>query len=237
MKIQTLQSNEAGNVLIYILGAILLLGLLVVMVKGSSTPGSNIDKETLILRVNEVQQYGEELERAIAYIMQNGHSETDIRFAHPDAHSDYGDITNTPTRQVFSRRGGGATYRTPPTDIQTTPTSWIFSGSNIVGDAGSGECNPGMSSCVDLTAILMNVSQKFCIEVNKRVNLGASENFLPVDQNNFEYTTLFNGSYVNSREIIDSAPCAVCQHLEGCVEGGADPANDTYHYYRVLLAR
>lgn len=227
--------KQSGNVLIYILGAIFLLGLLVVLVKGSSTPGSNVDKEQLLIRVAEVQEYGQELERAIAYIMQSGHSEVDIRFAHPDAPIAYGDITDTPSRQVFSRSGGGAKYREAPSDIQITPTNWIFNAENDVGLIGSGGCSS--DSCADLIALLMNVTQDFCIEVNNRSGLDNPSDAPPQDNLLAAFSTPFTGTYQRINSIIDNPNVAMLNNLEGCFEGGGTPPTGTYHYYRVLLAR
>ena len=233
---QNLNKNEAGNILIYILGAIFLLGILVVVVKGSSTPGSNIDRESLLIRVAEVQAYGQELERAVAYVMRNGHSEADIRFAHPDADPAYGDITDTPTRQVFAREGGGARYREPPSDIQTTPTptDWIFTAENVVGNIGT-SCTD--DSCVDLTALLMNVSKGFCIELNKKASVENPSEDPPKDENLLAYGTAFTGTYQRVNHILDAAGTTLLQNIEGCFEGGGNPPAGTYHYYRVLLAR
>ena len=228
--------KQSGNVLIYILGAIFLLGLLVVLVKGSSTPGSNVDKEQLLIRVAEVQEYGQELERAIAYIMQSGHSEVDIRFAHPDADIAYGDITDTPSRQVFSRSGGGAKYRKPPSDAQSTTTDWFFSGENIVvGVASSNSCVT--ADCTDLIALLMNVSKEFCVLINDKngvENIGRNP---PQDLGTMAYSDAFVGTYTITRHIKDDATLYLSGHLEGCFEGGGTPPTGTYHYYRVLLAR
>lgn len=218
MKTKNQKSNEAGNILIYILGAIFLLGLLVVMVKGSSTPGSNIDKETLLLRVSEIQQYGEELERSVAFIMRNGHSEVDIRFAHPDANSAYGLITNIPTRQIFSREGGGAAYRPPPNNIQITPTDWIFSGENAVGTIGSGAC--ATDSCADLIALLMNVNQAFCIALNKKSGLENPLDIPPQDDGNIATGTPFVGTYQRVQYIDDTANLYISNNNEGCFQAG-----------------
>lgn len=229
-------SNESGNVLIYILGAIFLLGMLVVMVKGSSTPGANIDKETLMIRVSEVQQYGQELERAVAYIMRNGHSEADIRFAHPDADSAYGDITDTPTRQVFATTGGAAKYRAPPNGIQVTPTDWLFNAENIVTGSGSADACAA-TSCVDLIALLMDVTKDFCLSINNKNDIENIADAPPQDVGDIAYSTAFIGAYTNTQSIKDDATLYLSSHNEGCFEGDIDPASGTYHYYRVLLAR
>lgn len=236
------KSNEAGNILIYILGAIFLLGILVVMVRGSSTPGSNIDRETLMIRVSEVQQYGQELERAVAYILQNGHSEADIRFAHPDADAAYGVITDTPSRQVFAVEGGGAKYREPPEDIQTLTVVnyWFFTGANSVGTVGSGD--QGASSKTELLAILPYVSKEFCIEINNRNNVENPTSEPPQDDASMATNNIhdvFTGDYSWKTKIGDEPANLIQNTQEGCLEGSgsASPPTDTYHYYRVLLAR
>lgn len=154
--------DEQGNILFVILIAIVLIGLLTAAIQMSNRPeGSNIDKETLIIRASEIQRYASELERAVNYIMQDGKSESDIRFAHPDAHSDYGDLSadGDPSDQVFHVSGGGANYREAPSDIQTTPSPWEFyAGTHIPG--------MGTESRTELIAVLPNVSQDFCDKIN-----------------------------------------------------------------------
>lgn len=227
-------NNESGNILVYILGAIFLLGMLVVMVKGSSTPGSGIDQEQLMIRVNEIQQYGNELERGIAYILRNGHSEADIRFAHPDASSAYGDITDTPSRQLFDRQGGAATYRPPPNGIQTTATDWLFTGANRVGDVGT---NAASATSADLIALLQNVTQGFCLRMNEKNSITNPSDAPPQDEDDAEIATPFVGTFANTQLIEDSGAIYLSTKLEGCFEGDNDPASGTYHYYRVLLPR
>ena len=224
-------NNQNGNILIYILGAIFLLGLLVVMVKGSSTPGSNIDRETLLIRVAEVQAYGQELERAVAYIRRNGHSETDIRFAHPDADPAYGDITDTPSRQVFAVQGGGAKYREPPEDIQVTTTDWYFTAANSVGTIGSGFS--ASNSETELLVMLNDVTKEFCLALNNQANIENPSGNPPEDGagmvgGNLIYT--FIGDYSFSA-VIDNP--VINNSNEACVQR----STGTYHYYRVLLAR
>lgn len=226
-------NSQSGNILIYILGAIFLLGLLVVISKGSVTPGAGIDQETLMIRVAEVQAYGQELERAVGYVMANGHSEVDIRFAHPDASSDYGAITDIPSRQIFSREGGGATYRVPPEGIQTVVTPWLFNGRNKVLGVGS-SINSNTS---DLIAILSYVTKDFCVAINKKSNVENPGGNPPKDGATAQITTPFQGVYQFSHNINDIASLFIFGKLEACFEGGGPPPTGTYHYYRVLLAR
>lgn len=220
-------NSQSGNILIYILGAIFLLGLLVITVRGSNTPGAGIDPEQLAIRVAEVQQYGDELERAVTYVLRNGHSEVDIRFAHPDAASAYGDITDIPSRQVFSRDGGGAAYREPPRGIQTSVTPWVFTGLNAIPSVGSNN--------LDLSAMLPNVTKDFCTMVNDKNNIDNPLGEPPQDPDSFDISGLYAGSFTGTLQIGTAAQ--IGSKLEGCVEGNSTPPSDSYHYYRVLLVR
>lgn len=228
MKSLNERTSESGNILIYILGAIVLLGLLVVISKGSVTPGAGIDAEQLMIRVSEVQNYGQELEQAVAYVLANGHSEVDIRFAHPDADSAYGDITDIPSRQVFSRDGGGARYRQAPDGIQTTLTDWAFNGDNTIPQVGS--------DAADLMALLSNVSENFCSKINDLNGIENPSNAPPQDADNFEITTIYTGVFNSSPQEMGGTTLNA-NKKEGCLKGSGTPPDNTYHYYRVLLAR
>jgi hypothetical protein len=233
MKTTSLRQAESGNILVYILGAIVLIGALTLMVRGSSTPGASIDEENLIIKVSEVQDYGRELEQAIAFIFQNGHSESDIRFAHPDADSAYGTITDIPTRQVFHRDGGGATYRAPPSGIQIAPTDWLFSGTNTIEKVGT-DC--AAYECAELLAILPDVTRSFCLLMNEKNGIDSISNEPPQTTAGINITTPFVGNFTGANNI-NHPSGSFDSKLEGCVEGAGTPPAGTYHYYRVLLPR
>ena len=152
--------TQSGNVLFLIFIALVLLGLLTAAVMNSSdSESATIDDELLSIRISEAQRYGAELERAVNYIIQNGVSESDIRFAHMNAPSAYGDLSADAdkTDQVFHRDGGGAAYRDPPDRINDG-TAWQFYGGTDLPSVGSDRA--------DLIAVLPNVTQQFCEAVN-----------------------------------------------------------------------
>ncbi len=230
-----LQQNHpanSGNILIYILGAIFLMGMLIVALKGSFQEGTGIDAEKTALLVGQVQRYGAELERGVRYVQQNGYSETEIRFAHPNAESAYGLITDIPARQIFDPQGGGVEWKAPPAGLQLIVTPWIFNGGSTVEGVGS-TCTA--SSCSDLVALLMNVTKDFCLHVNNSVSIINPSGNPPQEAGSVN-TTRFSGTFSYATDIRDNT-----NHLrsksEGCFEGGSNPPNGTYHYYRVLLAR
>ena len=234
----TSTNTQSGNILVYILGAIILIGLLTIMVKGSSTPGSGIDREALEIRVAEVQAYGNELERAVAYVLRNGYSETDIRFAHPNHDSAYGDITDDPARQVFAREGGGATWRDNESDIQVVDTDWLFNGTGAIMEVGtpSGLCPLNSTTCSELIAYIPYVTKDFCLLINEKNNIPNPSDNPPQDDSTVDIITPFTGTYQRDSMILGSGS-HFYGHFEGCFEGDAGPPAGTYHYYRVLLAR
>lgn len=229
---------QSGNILIYILGAIVLIGLLTIMVKGSSTPGGGIDREALEIRVAEVQAYGNELERAVAYVLRSGYSETDIRFAHPNHNSAYGNITNDPARQIFAREGGGATWRDNESDIQMVDTDWVFNGTGAIRQIGTpaGACPKHDTTCSELIAYLPNVTKSFCLLINDKNGITNPAGEPAPDDSTVDILTPFTGTYERDSLILGAG----LYHdgtTEGCFEGDVNPPVGTYHYYRVLLPR
>ena len=244
------RTTENGNILVMILIAIVLIGLLTVAIQSSSRPeGSTIDGEALIIRATEVQRYASELERAVNYIMQDGKSESDIRFAHPNfTHSDYGDLSADadPSDQVFHASGGAAEFRDPPDGIQTsTGGEWEFYGGTHIPGMGTGRA--------ELIAVLPNVTQAFCDRINELNNqsgtptdtgagvaaggdpgaclhIGALGRFDDAQQfYNATVNTVDDTTFEDAPESTEAAPAP-----QACVLCSRDSAN---HFYHVLLVR
>lgn len=237
--------TQSGNMLFMILIAIVLVGILTAAIfRTSNIQDASIDNETLAIRASEIQRYGGELERAVLYIVQNGISESDIRFAHPDAPSAYGDLSaDTDKRdQIFDRAGGGASYRAPPSGINDG-SPWEFYGGTAI---------PGMgTSKADLIAVLPNVTDQFCRKVNDMngqatpadtggslaagaaagdcLSMGAAGRFGAVNTFYATPNTVNTASFAQDPEISRPRPAP-----QACVVCAADSKN---HYYYVLMAR
>lgn len=229
--------SQRGNVLFMILGAIILLGLLTVAMRQTAQPGgSGVDSEKLTLQATQVRGYGAELEHAVQLVLRNGVSESDIRFAHPDANSDYGDITDTPTRQIFDPKGGAAEYRRPPEGINDG-SAWEFYGATQLPDSGSERA--------DLIAVLPNVTQGFCDKINAMNDLAGQ----PADDGPLTAAGVSPGDCLNVGPLgrfddgqqfydppntTDEASFTKKPALEGCVQCATDGAR---HFYHVILPR
>lgn len=72
--------SQSGNVIFYVLLSIVLLGLLTAALRNSGIEGTSIDKETMTISVTRLKDQANALERGVAFIIQNGASENDIRF-------------------------------------------------------------------------------------------------------------------------------------------------------------
>ena len=240
------RQGESGNLLFMILIAVVLIGALTAAIQYTGRPeGANIDKETLVIRASEVQRYASELERAVLFIVQqNGKSETDIRFAHPNAPADYGDLSADPdpTDQVFHRNGGAAKYRAPPDDINDGSAWEFYAGTHLPQIGGSK---------ADLIAVLPNVTLEFCRKINDLNQQGGDQ---PEDTGAVIAAGNNPGSCLNigalgrfdaARQFYDapSTPNTVDEGTfttmpapQGCVQC-VDMAGAPYHFYHVLYAR
>ncbi|MFP4312917.1 MAG: hypothetical protein ACLFR0_01210 [Alphaproteobacteria bacterium] len=223
-----------------ILIAIALIGLLTAVISNSnSTDNSDIDGETLTIRASEVQRYASELERGINYIMQNGVSESDIRFAIPTdtanatGYGDDGDVNTNPQAQMFHPNGGGATYRDPPQNIQSTVSAWEFYGGTRIPGAGTNRA--------DLIAVLPNVTAQFCQKINEingqsatpaedgsgNINAGVAARF-----GSGGTTVTFDDSTPNT---LNTGSFSKIPALQACVTVAGSPAE--YHFYHVIMPR
>lgn len=223
-----INQKQSGNVLFIILLAIVLIGALTAVLQGSGTQNATIDKETLSLHFSTVQNYASELERGVTYIMQNGTSESDIRFAHPSADSDYGDLSADADKsdQMFHAQGGGAQYREPPKGINDG-SQWEFFGHSALPNVGSDKA--------DLIAALPNVTPAFCDVVNSRIGYSAqpedsSACLMGADGDRFDDVTQFSSSPNTTIESTFSIKPAT----QGCVQC---TSNDTRHFYYVIMTR
>jgi len=225
--------QEKGSILLYILlGIVLLGGLTIALRSGGSGGARNIDTEDLILKSNQVQKYGAEFASAVNDLIANGISEADIRFAHPDAASDYGVITTNPPNQVFGKLGAKATYRTPPLGVNNGEL-WEFFGTTRIPQVGSDRA--------ELIAVLPNVTESFCRTVNSQ--LGFTIDTMPTDNTNGSTPDCVMGSSSNrftgsfgdlSPNRLDSVTFSRLPALQACVYCATGA---TYNYYYVLLAR
>ncbi|OFW94924.1 MAG: hypothetical protein A3J37_05890 [Alphaproteobacteria bacterium RIFCSPHIGHO2_12_FULL_45_9] len=229
----TQRIKERGSILVYILLGVVLLGLLTIALRNAGTGGvSDIDKEQMILKAGQAQKDAAELAAAVNDLIANGVSEADLRFAHPDAPTEYGNITDNPTNQVFGKQGGKAAYKSPPEGINDG-SPWEFFGSSQIIQVGSDRS--------ELIAVLPNVTESFCKGMDAQ--LGFDPTLQPTDNSTGSSpdcvmgtsSDRFTGTFSDaSPNVLDKATFSKLPALQACVYCAAD---STYNYYYVLLAR
>lgn len=221
--------------LIYILGAIFLLGILLVLLKGNTQEGAGIDSDRTTIRAQQITAYANELERGVRFILNNNaYSENDIRFAHPDSVVNYGLITDVPARQIFDETGGGVEYKNPPTGVNDG-TQWQFYATTHIPDMGT---DTAANSRAELLAVLPNVTRAVCERINMNLKQAVNlNNDTDPAANGCVYAsgTPFTGTFVAGVSANTLTTAEIPKHpaYELCVRcnGGA------FHYYRVLLSR
>lgn len=224
-------SHQRGNILFYVLIGIVLVGLLTVALRNTGNMKDNIDSENLVIRAGEVQRHAGEVEKAVGILIGNRVSESDIRFAHPDAPAEYGTITTNPTFQIFSETGGMATYRLPPSGVNDG-SKWEFYGTSDIPEVGSDQS--------ELIAVLPNVTQEFCKVINAQ--LGFTAGTQPLDDLSGASPDCVQGAAVNrftgtfdtTPNMLDKTTFSVLPSYQGCVTCASD---NSYHYFHVLLSR
>lgn len=223
------RASERGNVVFFVLIGIVLIALVTAAIRSGGGEGENIDREQRTIAASVIRGYASELERGVALMLQNGISENDIRFAHPDASSDYGDVTDTPARQLFDRKGGGAEYKKPAPGVNDG-SSWEFYGTTTLPEVGS-------PSRGDLIAVLPVVDKAVCAKLNSMI--GYDPAIQPTDTG-----TCLNGGaasrFNDSHRFNDSSPNTLDEttfSLKPATEACALCADGKYYYYHVLIAR
>lgn len=224
---------EQGSILLYVLLGIVLLGALTLALRNTGGGGAqNIDKETMILSANQVQKTGSDISAAINTLLSNGSSESELRFAHPSAASEYGVITNTPDQQIFGKSGAKANYPNVPVGINDG-SNWEFVATSRIPQIGSDRA--------ELTAVLPKVTKEFCETINAQLGFKAStqatDNVTGTTPDCVTGTSTdrFTGSFNDlSPNLMDATTFSRLPALQACVYCASD---SSYNYYYVLLAR
>jgi hypothetical protein len=222
-------SSESGNILVYVLLGIVLLGLLTAALRQSGDQGKDLDQERLNIKAGQVQQYAAQIAQGVATMVEGGVSEAKLKFAHPDGDSDYGLISVEPTEQVFSTKGGNIPYKLPPAGVNDG-SKWQFYGTTDIPQVGSDKA--------ELIAVLPNVTKEFCVMIDRQLKLGDTP---PVDDNtsttpdcvgSLTAAHKFSGTYMDPPNELDPTTFSRLPMSQACVSCGA-----SYHYFYVLLSR
>lgn len=219
--------TEQGNVFLIILIAVALFAALAFTVSRgfqSSTTNTLSDREAALAATNIIS-YAQNIERGISRLRRKGISENDISF-NQSVVSGYNHTAPQPdSHKVFHTSGGAVNWKSPESGVNDG-SDWSFIGTTCIADIGGGAtgCDSDDESNEELLAVLSNVVDVVCTELNDRLNITN----IPADTGGGASTTKFKGSFVDGTEIILSGG----PYNAACFSyGGAN------YFYYVLLER
>jgi len=221
--------NEQGNVLWFILIAVVLLGLLTMVLNRS---GSSVDQsgdvEQRRIKSSQIMRYAKSIEAGIERLRLNGCSENEISFENP-ATAAYANA-NSPADNschVFEPEGAGLTYQDVSNATMTAAGNTAFVGDFMVTGVGSDTRQE--------LVIAVGVSDALCADINSQLGINNATAVTDIDiveepwTGNFAAAINWSLGTANANE----AP-AVEGKRTGCI--GTDTAGQNI-FYHVLIAR
>lgn len=246
-------NKQSGNILLFILIAILLIGLLTVsLTRSSNNTNDTGDFEQNTIIASQIMRYAKAIEASVTQLLARGCGENDISFENDIIAGYTNTFPSAPTTNechVFEPEGGGQEFVNPSTSWLDTSFS---AGANYgefhfprgtciygVGDnydlSGNGNCdiNPVLNE--ELIITLPYLKQSICESLNRQ----AGHNFatIPSEADSTLETNKFVGSYTGSSEVGNNP--TLYGVATGCLQqapSGTYPDN-AYIFYHVLYAR
>ncbi|MEM6811267.1 MAG: hypothetical protein AAF549_02250 [Pseudomonadota bacterium] len=225
-------NTESGNILFYILIAVVLLAALTYAVSNSTrTNTSTISIQQAKIAAQELTEYGQILTEAVSKLLLRKCRDDDISFEHPDLSDEYDNFGAPDDNRchVFQTNGGNVNLlEIQPNwidpDARNLPSYQVplFSGSHCVIGSGEEECREP-----ELTVLVGYLQKEVCSEINRLFN---NPDMIDPDGILLTEDMIFNGRYSLFSEI--DGDINIEGRLAGCVE-----TNDSYTFYQVLLPR
>jgi len=226
------RNNESGNVLFYILIAVVLIAALSYAVTRSNQGGGGaVSEEKAKLAASELIEFGNVVANAVAQLRLRGCPDTQLSFEN-DQVAGYtnGNAPSDDTCHLFKLPGGALNWSDVPADAAASATAvWTFNGEMDFENIGSNCTNNG---CTEMVAIIPDVRTAVCEKVNDLLGMDTPAT-LPVDGSSS--VVKFTGSYGYSNQVGDEVNSAKLAGFKtGCFTSTAAGYNV---FYRILRAR
>lgn len=231
--------TQNGNVLFYILIAIVLFSALGFAVSSSMRGGGNmLTDEMLELQANEILSYAGKMKETVQSLqLINDCSDTDISFESTEwGHTDYDNGSAPDECKVFDPNGGRLRWSSP--DDSITTSEWEYWSNVRIAGVGNSDND---ADSVDLIMVLPDLSQDMCNTLNQKIN-GANA---PDDRGDVIDGTLgrFNGTYTPQENITGTTEAGNCENpnaklcakTSGCFR--EELSGQLYIFYQALIAR
>ena len=162
---------ESGNVMFFILIAIVLLAALsFAITQGGRDSSNNMSTERQRLLGTEIIDYGDVLQKSVQILRSRGIAFTSLGFAAPGLPAAYGIAGAAPTAEIFNDAGAGALYkRADDQSFTGAAQDYIFTARNEIAQVGT-TC--GGDDCADLLVLLPGLARAVCIDINRQLGIG-----------------------------------------------------------------
>jgi len=231
------RQDEHGNALFYVLIAVALLAALSYAISQSSRGNvQQLSTERARLYASEIIEYSNILASAVAQLRLRGVDNDELCFDHPSWPANYNHAGCADNANKIYHPGGAgigwAEVISDAMDVAATPDYlWHFYGDNEIEEVGS-TCGAG--TCSDLIAVVDELRQLVCIEINDLLSVTNPSGVPPTDAGLGE--TLYKGAFTQTNVIGDEAGGTdLKSRISACYQKTGAPAE--YVFYRVLIAR
>ena len=244
------KNSESGNIIWFILLAIVLLAsLTVLLTRSADTVEQSGNVERQRIQGSNVLASAKTLDEALKQMSMRGISENEISFD-VSFLSGYANPSCTGTAcRLFDVAGGGQSYKAPSTDwLDNTQSAqprygeWYFPSAVCVAGVGTGGvgCGSDLSTTdEDLLIVLPWVKKKLCIQINNLLGV-TNPAGVPSKLSGDAFTAgypMYTGSFTAEGGEISDAALALSGQKAGCFEGNGIPPAGSYHFYYALIER
>jgi hypothetical protein len=217
------RAGESGNIMIYILIAVILFAALSYTVAQMMRGGADIGQEKSSMAASEILEYAHAVRQAVQNLkISNACEDEDISFENTVV-AGYTNGVNTKC-QIFHPDGGALNWVTPSESITAQP--WFFQGVYAIQSVGTGN--------TDLIMSVSNIPESVCTIINERLDVPNPSG--PPENDGFDTTVKFTGTYSppGSTAGNNGEEGHFSGKMAACFDG---PPAGTYHFYQVLIAR
>ena len=236
------RNREAGNVILWILVAIILFGALnFIFSKGFRSGATTISDEKASLIASEIFEYTRTVKQTVHLLQINGCRDTEISFdqtvvagySNPNSPADE-------TCNVFAPAGGGLTWKDPPQNASNYANFEMIYNARIQ-EVGTDPDPDG----TDLIMVLPELNEDVCKKINEKVGIDLVSGNVPPDSGDIvdvSWPGRFVGVY-GPRTNSVNGPSNNCSGADNYFCGQATACfheaggGQYFVFYHVLIAR
>ncbi len=240
--------DQSGNVLFYILIAVALLAALSYTVAQTNRGGAqSVSREKSAIIASEIIEYSQIVGNAVSQLRLRGVKDTEISFEN-DVVAGYENVNCLDDScKVFALNGGGISYLSPKKEWLDDKYSAEPRYGELYFNGSAMGLSKGSDDKDDLIMFVPYLKKSICVAINKALNIHLDSDVTPSEKNGpFETSAKFKGVYNDVQDFyvagnntsgqgeIFSSYSAGCTKSSGM---GAAPAEGSYHFFKVLIAR